>query len=76
MYFQTHVKFGEVGEDLREAVVVVLLRELHLSHVEVSDAMNLVMFVYHRGRLPLCLGQSDVDEFLQGEQTHTLTRRV
>lgn len=52
----TYVKLGEVGEDLREAVVVILLGELHLSHVEVSDTVNLVMFVYHRGRLPLCFG--------------------
>lgn len=52
----TYVKFGEVGEDLREAVVVVLLGELHLSHVKVSDTVDLVMFVYHRGRLPLCFG--------------------
>lgn len=54
--FFSYVELGEVGEDLREAVMVVLLGELHLSHVKVSDTVNLVMFVYHRGRLPLGFG--------------------
>lgn len=49
----THIQFGEVGEDLREAVVVVLLRELHLSHVKMSDAVDLVVFVDDCGSLPL-----------------------
>lgn len=52
----TYVELGEVGEDLREAVVAALLGELHLPHVEVSDTVNLVMFVHHRGRLPLGFG--------------------
>lgn len=52
----TYVELGEVGEDLREAVVVVLLGKLHLSHVKVSDTVDLVMLVYHRRRLPLSFG--------------------
>lgn len=52
----TYIKLWEVGENLREAVVVVLLRELHLAHVKMSDAVNLVMFVDNCGRLPLCFG--------------------
>lgn len=52
----TYVELGEVGEDLCEAVMVVLLGELHLSHVEMSDTVDLVMLVYHCGRLPLCFG--------------------
>lgn len=52
----SYVEFGEVGEDLRESVVVVLLREFHLPHVEVPDAVDLVMLVYHRRRLPLSFG--------------------
>lgn len=51
-----YIELGEIGEDLREAIVVVLLSELHLSHVKVSNAVDLVMFVYHRGRLPLSFG--------------------
>lgn len=54
--FLTYIELREVGEDLREAVVVVLLGKLHLSHVKVSDTVDLVMFVYHCGRLPLCFG--------------------
>lgn len=52
----TYVELGEVGEDLREAVMVALLGELHLSHVEMSDAVDLVVLVHHCGRLPLCFG--------------------
>lgn len=52
----TYIKLREVGENLREAVVVVLLRELHLPHVKMSDAVDLVMFVDDCGRLPLCFG--------------------
>lgn len=52
----TYVKFWEVGEDLREAVVVVLLRELYFPHVKMPDAVDLVMFVDHCGCLPLCFG--------------------
>lgn len=52
----TYVELGEVGEDLCEAVVVVLLGELHLSHVKMPDTVDLVMLVYHCGRLPLCFG--------------------
>lgn len=52
----TYVELGEVGEDLCEAVVVVLLGELHLPHVKMSDAVDLVMLVYHCGRLPLRFG--------------------
>lgn len=52
----TYVELREVCEDLREAVVVVLLSELHLSHVKMSDAVDLVMLVYHCGRLPLRFG--------------------
>lgn len=52
----TYVELWEVGENLREAVVVVLLRELHLAHVKMSDAVNLVMFVDDCGRLPLRFG--------------------
>lgn len=52
----TYVEFGEVCEDLCQAVVVVLLGEFHFSHVEVSDSVNLVMLVYHCGRLPLSFG--------------------
>lgn len=44
--------------------MVVLLGEFDLAHVEVADAMNLVVLVDHRGRLPLRLGQRDVDEVL------------
>ena len=63
----TYVQFGKVCEDLREAVVVVLLGELDLAHVEVPDAVDLVVLVHHRGRLPLGLRESDVDEVLSGE---------
>lgn len=45
--------------------MVVLLGELHLPHVKMSYAVYLVMLVYHCRRLPLCFGQSDVDEILQ-----------
>lgn len=52
----TYVKLWEVGEDLGQAVVVVLLCELHFPHVKMSDAVDLVMFVDDCGRLPLCFG--------------------
>lgn len=52
----TYIKLWEVGENLREAVVVVLLRELHLAHVKMSDAVNLIMLVDDCRRLPLCFG--------------------
>ena len=52
----TYVQFGEVGEDLAEAVVTVLLRELDFAHVEVSDAVDLVVFVHHGGGFPLRFG--------------------
>lgn len=52
----TYIKLWEVSENLREAVVVVLLRELHLTHVKMSDAVDLVMFVDDRWGLPLCFG--------------------
>lgn len=42
------VKFWEVG-DLHEPIVVVLLGERHLSHIKVSDMVDLAMFVYHCG---------------------------
>lgn len=51
-----YVEFGEVGEDLREAVVVVLLREFNLPHVEVSDSVDLVVLVDDGRRLPLGFG--------------------
>lgn len=52
----TYVELGEVGEDLCEPVMVVLLGVLHLSHVKMSDAVDLVMLVNHCGRLPLSFG--------------------
>ena len=52
----TYVELGKVGEDLREAVMVVLLGKLHLSHIKVPDTVDLVVFVYHCGRLPLRFG--------------------
>lgn len=52
----TYVKFWEVSEDLREAVMVVLLRELYFPHVKMPDAVDLVVSVDHCGRLPLCFG--------------------
>lgn len=52
----THIELGEVGEDLREAVVVALLGELYFPHVEVTDAVDLVVLVHHRGGLPLGFG--------------------
>lgn len=52
----TYIKLWEVCENLREAVVVVLLCELHLPHIKMSDAVDLVMFVDDGGRLPLCFG--------------------
>ena len=52
----TYVKLREVGQYLCEAVVVVLLGELHLSHIKMTDTVDLVMFVYHGGCLPLCFG--------------------
>lgn len=52
----THVELGEVSEDLREPVMVVLLGELHLPHVKVSDTVDLVVLVDHCGRLPLRFG--------------------
>lgn len=54
--FLTYVELGEVGEDLCEAVMVVLLGELHLSHVKMTDTVDLVVLVHHCGRLPLCFG--------------------
>jgi len=52
----TYGEHGEVGEDLREAVVAGLLGELHLPHVKVADAVDGVVLVHHRGRLPLGFG--------------------
>lgn len=52
----TYVKLREVGQYLCEAVVVVLLGELHLPHIKMTDTVDLVMFVYHGGCLPLCFG--------------------
>jgi len=52
----SYVQLGEVCEDLAEAVVAGLLRELDFAHVEVADAVDLVMLVHHRRRLPLRFG--------------------
>ena len=53
----THLQLGEVGEDLCETIMVVLLCELDLAHVEMTDAVDLIVLVDHGGGLALCFGQ-------------------
>lgn len=45
--------------------MVVLLRELNLSHVKVSNAMNLIMLVNHSRGFALGFGQGQVDKVLK-----------
>lgn len=61
----SYVQLGEISEDLRQSIMVVLLGELHLPHVKMTNAVDLIMFMYHCGGFSLCFGQSDVDEILQ-----------
>lgn len=49
----THVQFWEISQDLAESVMVVLLGEFHFAHIEMPDAVNLVMPVYYGRCLPL-----------------------
>lgn len=58
------LQLGEVGQDEAELLAEVALRELDLPHVESPDAADLVLFVHYGGRLPLRLGEDDVDELL------------
>lgn len=51
-----HIQLWEIREDLRQSIVVVLLSELHLPHVEMANAVDLVVLVHHCGRFPLRFG--------------------
>lgn len=52
----SYVQLGEISEDLRQSIMVVLLSELHLPHVKMTDTVDLIMFVDHCGCLSLCFG--------------------
>lgn len=58
------VQLGKVLNDLRQAIVEVLLRVLHLARVECPDSGYFVALVDHRRGLALCLRQHNVDEVL------------
>jgi hypothetical protein len=58
------VHLGKLGEHLCHPVVVVLLRELDLAQVELSDARDLVLLVHNGRCLALCLGEDDIYEIL------------
>lgn len=45
--------------------MVVLLCELDFAHVEVANAMNLIMFVNHSRGFALGFGQCQVNKFLK-----------
>jgi hypothetical protein len=62
------VHLGKVGQHLGHAIVVVLLRELDLAQVELSDTRDLVLLVDYGRCLALCLGQDDIDEVLYVEK--------
>lgn len=52
----SYVQLGEISEDLRQSIMVVLLSELHLPHVKMTDTVDLIMFVDHCRCLSLCFG--------------------
>ena len=54
----------EVRQDLRQLLVVVGVRVLDLAHVKLPDADDVVARVDDGRRLPLRLGEYDVDEVL------------
>ena len=58
------IQLGEFVQYGRKLVVEVLLGELHLPRVELSDSGYLVVFVDHGGSLALGLGEDDVNEVL------------
>lgn len=51
--------------------MVVLLSELNFAHVEVANAMNLIMFVNHGRRFALGFGQRQVNEVLKEKKEET-----
>lgn len=48
--------------------MVVLLCELNLAHVEVANAMNLIMLVNHGRGFALGFGQRQVNEVLKEQK--------
>jgi len=61
------VQLGEILNDLRQTIVEVLLRVLHLAGVERPNSGYLVALVDHCRGLTLCLRQHNVDEVLEGK---------
>ena len=61
----TYLQLWEVIENLGEFVVEVLLSELDLAHVEVTDTRYLVVLVYHSRCLALGPRQHNVNEILR-----------
>lgn len=61
---KAYLNLGELGDDALKLVVKVLLRELHLAHVEAANAADLVVLVHLSGRLPLRLREDNVHELL------------
>lgn len=58
------IKLGKLGEDQRQLLAEVGLRELHLPHVKTPDPGDLVVPVDHRGCFSLGFGQNYVCEVL------------
>ncbi len=52
----TYVQFGKVGEDLWQSIMVVLLGEFDFAHIEMSNSVDLIVFVYYSGSFSLGFG--------------------
>lgn len=52
--------------------MVVLLCELNLAHVEVANAMNLIMLVNHGRGFALGFGQRQVNEVLKEQKGNSV----
>lgn len=52
----TYIQLWEISQDLCQSIVVVLLSELHLPHVKVTNTVDLIMLMHHCWGFSLCFG--------------------
>ncbi len=50
----TYLQLGEVRENLRQLVMIRLLRELHFAHVKLTNSPDGIVLVNHCWRFTLC----------------------
>jgi hypothetical protein len=58
------VEAGELVKYARDSLLIRLLTELDLAHIEVADASYCILLVHNCWRLPLSLGQNNINKVL------------